>query len=190
MALSMKNRLDGPPLAPKPFELPWVSVSAELAGEKPICWPTPAWPSFWHFDRLGFFWNKVVKLSEGKLAQETPDSDSEEHVEWLAYNWIRCITSILLLDGKDLKEEPPDVVDWDALVTETADLLAYDVGRNWLTDLRKFLAPEYAIPDSVRDRFLQNDALQDFWNSPEKESRSVQGEPEAAVPSRAPKPTS
>jgi len=177
MALSGEDLLIGEPLTPGPFDFSLVRVTQ---GDRQRVWPTPHWISFRHFDRLSFAWRKVVQ--EAKKRKKS--TETEVLLDWLAFHWLRYISDILLPNGNEdaLKAQPKDEVaeeDWKRLGDDLRELWnpkrsAEDrsLSEEWLIRLDILLSPEFAVPDSVRNRL--SPALGSLWESRAQEIKAIQ----------------
>lgn len=206
MAMSSADCMEGKAFLPQPFQIGWAVVT-EKNSERKLSWPTPAWPSFRHFDLLAFRWRKVLEALDKKAG-----ASSEELRSWLVYNWLDSITEILKAESWETKKSVPDLEigedKWKALQRDTLSLLDkikkpgmagghYDVIRGWLLRLSIFLDPLFGIPSPV-SKALKNLRLQQFWKKEKEEIEAIwwdeiqkpqeKGEPSIAPGNSSPGP--
>ena len=160
LALSGEDRLLGGPLPPRWDELGWVR---SRIGKDVKAWPLPDWPSFWHLDRFGFAWGRVIDQARG-MKRERKDSP-DALIAWLAYHWIRFATDVLLSNRAELNPQISTLnmlePAWEKLAEDISNLVN-SVGRNgsfegqelveaWVKDLRVMhdLAADPALRASI-----------------------------------------
>lgn len=112
----------GEALPPHPPNLGWVNIKKDGVV---LEWPLPAWSSFWHLDRFSFAWSRVVDRARGMKKQRRGSPD--KLISWLAFQWIRFATDVLLSNRNELKDLSDDQgsmdTPWGTLIADLRFLL-------------------------------------------------------------------